>query len=160
MNLDAVLLIAFGIGVVTGLRSMTPLAVLAWAAYAGWIHLSGSRLAFLNSASIWVVILFAAAAFGEFVADLLPRTPARTSLLPLFARIVIGTFAGAALAVAGAASLWLGALAGAIGAIVGTFAGYRARVGLVKALRVPDAVIAIPEDLLAVGFALLLVSRF
>jgi hypothetical protein len=31
--------------------------------------------------------------------------------------------------------------------------------GLVKALKVPDAAIAIPEDLIAIGLGLLLVSR-
>ena len=39
-----------------------------------------------------------------------------------------------------------GSIAGAGGAIVGAFGGYNARVGLVRALRGPDFVIAIPED--------------
>jgi len=51
-------------------------------------------------------------------------------------------------------------LAGAIGAIAGAFGGYQARVGLVRALQVPDIAIAIPEDLIAIGLGLLLVSRF
>ena len=53
-----------------------------------------------------------------------------------------------------------GALIAVIGAIAGAFGGYQARVRLVRGLRVPDAVIAIPEDLLAIGLGLLLVSRF
>ena len=52
-----------------------------------------------------------------------------------------------------------GALLGAIGAVIGTFAGYKARVGLVKSLGVPDFVVAIPEDLVAIGLALLMVRR-
>jgi uncharacterized membrane protein len=68
--------------------------------------------------------------------------------------------AGACLGVAGGASYWLGALSGAIGAIAGAFGGYQARVNLVRGLHVPDAAIAIPEDLVAIGLGLLLVSRF
>jgi uncharacterized membrane protein len=49
---------------------------------------------------------------------------------------------------------------GAIGSLVGAFGGYRARVWLVRALHVPDFAIAIPEDLVAIGLGLLLVSPF
>jgi uncharacterized membrane protein len=45
-------------------------------------------------------------------------------------------------------------------AIAGTFGGYWARTGLVRALQVPDMAIAIPEDVLAIGLGLLLVSSF
>jgi uncharacterized membrane protein len=61
---------------------------------------------------------------------------------------------------AGGASLWFGALAGAFGAIAGAFGGYRVRVGLVRTLQAPDLAIAIPEDLIAIGMGLFLVSRF
>jgi uncharacterized membrane protein len=158
MNSGFALLLAFGIGVVTGLRSMTAPAVVAWAAHLGWIHLSGSPLAFLGSA--WAVGIFTVGALGEFVADKLPTTPARTAAVGLTARIVIGLLTGACLGVAGGASYWLGALIGAIGAIAGAFGGYQARVRLVRGLHVPDAAIAIPEDLVAIGLGLLLVSRF
>ena len=77
---------------------------------------------------------------------------------PLAARIVMGGLSGACVTVAGGGSPWVGAVLGAIGGIVGTFAGYRAD-GLVQALKVPDAAIAIPEDLIAIGLGLLLVSR-
>jgi len=51
-------------------------------------------------------------------------------------------------------------VAGAIGGIAGAFGGYQARVGLVRALRVPDFAIAIAEDMVAIGLGLLLASRF
>jgi uncharacterized membrane protein len=153
MNIELVLLLAFGIGVVTGLRSMTAPAVVAWAAYLGWIHLSGSHLAFMGS--IWAVAIFTLGALGEYIADQLPNTPARTAPVGLSARIVMGLLTGACLGTAGGASLWLAALAGAIGAIAGAFGGYQARVGLVRALQVPDIAIAIPEDLIAIGLGLL-----
>src|SRR5713226_9382474 len=151
-------LLVFGIGVVTGSRSMTVPAVVAWAARLGWISLHGSPLAFMGSA--WAVGIFTLGALGEFVADQLPTTPPRTAALGLTARIVIGLLTGACLGVAGGASYWLGALIGAIGAIAGAFGGYQARVRLVRGLHVPDAAIAIPEDLVAIGLGLLLVTRF
>jgi uncharacterized membrane protein len=108
----------------------------------------------------WAVGVFTMLALIEFVADQLPSTPPRTAALGLSARIVTGALTGACLAIAGGATVWLGALAGAIGGIAGAFAGYHARVGLVRTLRVPDLTIAIPEDLIAIGLGLLLVSRF
>ncbi len=158
MNSGFALLLVFGIGVVTGLRSMTAPAVVAWAARLGWISLHGSPLAFMGSA--WAVGIFTLGALGEFVADQLPTTPPRTAALGLTARIVIGLLTGACLGVAGGASYWLGALIGAIGAIAGAFGGYQARVRLVRGLHVPDAAVAIPEDLVAIGLGLLLVTRF
>ena len=157
MNSGLALLLVFAIGVVAGLRSMTAPAIVAWAARLGWIHLSGSHLAFMGSA--WAVGIFTLAALAEFVADQLPATPARTTSLPLAVRMIMGSLTGGCLARAGV-SLWLGALVGAIGAIAGAFGGYQARVGLVRALHAPDIAIAIPEDLIAVGLGLFLVSRF
>lgn len=58
------LLLAFAIGFVAGLRSMTAPAAVAWAAYLGWIHLQGSPLAFMGS--ILAVGLFTLAALAEF----------------------------------------------------------------------------------------------
>lgn len=152
------LLLAFGIGVVAGLRSMTAPATVAWAAHLGWINLSGSHLAFM--ASTWAVGILTLGALGEFVADQLPTTPARTTALPLAARIAMGLLTGTCLGIAGGASLWLAALIGAGGAVVGAFSGYKARIGLVRALHAPDFAIAVPEDLIAIGLGLLLVSRF
>jgi len=152
-----VLLFALGIGIVAGLRAMTAPAVVAWAAHLGWLNLVGSYFAFMGSK--WALVIFTLAALGELVNDQLPKTPARTTAGPLAARIVLGALTGACLSVAGEASLMLGALLGAIGAVIGAFAGYKARVGLVKSLGVRDFVVAIPEDLVAIGLALLLVRR-
>jgi uncharacterized membrane protein len=48
---------------------------------------------------------------------------------------------------------------GEIGAIVGTKGGYQARTRLVKAVCVPDLVIAVIEDIVAIGGGLLVLSR-
>lgn len=158
MSSGFALLLSFGIGFVAGLRSLTATAVVAWAAHLGWINLSGSKLAFMGSK--WAVAIFTILAIVEYVADQLPSTPARTAPVGLSARMVMGLLTGACLSVAGGASAIVGALLGAIGAVVGAFAGYRARVGLVRSLKVPDIAIAIPEDLVAIGLGLLIVSRF
>jgi uncharacterized membrane protein len=158
MSVGFVLLLTFAIGVVTGLRSLTAPAVVCWAAHLGWIQLSGSPLAFMGAT--WALWLFTVLAIVELVADQLPSTPARTAPVGLIARLLMGMLSGACLAIAGGASLWVGALTAAVGALVGAFGGYRARVGLVSALKVPDIAVAIPEDLVAIGLGLLVVSRF
>lgn len=158
MNTELALLLAFGIGVVAGLRSLTAPAVVAWAAHIGWINLHGSPLAFM--ASTWAVGVFTVLALGELVADQLPSTPSRTAPLGLGARIVTGALSGGCLALAGGSTFLLGALAGAVGGIAGAFAGYHARVGLVRSLKAPDFAIAIPEDFIAIGLGLFMVSRF
>ncbi len=133
---------------------MTAPAAVAWASRIGWMNLSDSPLAFMSSR--WAVALFTVAALGEYIADLLPATPKRTGAFPLVARMVVGLLTGASVAIAGGFLLWVGLLGGAMGSIAGTFGGYRARVGLVRALHVPDAAIAIPEDVVALGLGLLL----
>jgi uncharacterized membrane protein len=158
MNFEFALLLAFAIGVVAGLRSLTAPAVVAWAAHLGWINLHGSALSFMGS--MWAVAVFTVLALLELVADQLPKTPARTAPVGLSARIVTGALTGACLAVAGGAALWLGAIAGALGGIAGAFGGYHARVGLARVLRLPDFAVAIPEDLIAIGLGLFLTSRF
>jgi uncharacterized membrane protein len=150
------LALAFVLGIVAGLRSMTPPAAVAWAGHFGWLDLNGTPLAFLESAPVRYILL--AAMLGELVADKLPFTPARTGVGPFAARIVSGGFAGAALAAGHGASLVAAAVAGALGAMAGTLGGYRTRTGLVRALGVPDFPVALVEDIVAVGTALLVVA--
>jgi uncharacterized membrane protein len=158
MNPAYVLLLAFLIGVTDGLRSMTAPAIVAWAANRRWLDLHNSPLAFMGSTAavaVWTVV-----ALGELVVDKLPSTPKRTKLLGLIARSVLGGLSGAALAAAAAQAIALGAIFGAAGGIVGAFAGYEVRTRLVHALRVPDFVIALFEDGVAVAGGLLIVTRF
>jgi uncharacterized membrane protein len=148
--------LAFILGIVAGLRSMTPPATVAWAAHVGWLDLDGTSFAFLESAPARYILLVAMLA--ELVADKLPFTPSRTGVGPFAGRIVTGAFAGAALATGIDESLAIGAVGGALGAVVGTLGGYRARTGLVRALGIADFPVAIVEDVLAVGIALLVVA--
>jgi uncharacterized membrane protein len=149
------LILALAIGIVAGLRSMTAPAAAAWAARLGWLHLETSPLAFLGTAV--ATYLFTALALAELVADKLPFTPSRTLLGPFVGRVVMGGLAGAAVSAGNEGSLPLGAVLGMVGAVVGTFGGYRARTGLVRALGVPDVLVALAEDIVAVGGALLVV---
>ena len=100
MNPSQVLLLAFLIGVVAGLRSLTAPAAVAWGAYHGWLNLHGSALSFMSAKA--AVIIFVMVAVGELVSDKLPATPSRTAPLGLTARILLGGLCGACLAVAGA----------------------------------------------------------
>ena len=156
MTATSIVLFAFALGLVAGLRSMTAPAIIAWAAGLGWLRLEGTSLSFLGVP--WVKYLLTVLMLAELVGDKLPRTPSRTTLGPFLARILLGALAGAALAVGSGGSLAIGAIFGGLGGIVGTLGGYRARTGLVRALGVPDYVIALAEDCVAVGGALLLVS--
>jgi uncharacterized membrane protein len=153
-----VLLLAFAIGIIAGLRSLTAPAVVAWAAHRGWLNLQGTSLSFM--ASMAAVATFTILAVLELVTDQLPSTPARTKPPGLIARVLLGGLSGAAVALAGRQSAALGCALGAVGGVVGAFAGYRVRTGLVRALKVPDFVIAVLEDLVAVAGALLIVTRF
>ena len=150
------LALAFALGMVAGLRSMTAPAAVAWAAHFGWLHLESTPLAFLGSGAARYLLL--ALMLAELVADKLPFTPSRTRPGPFIGRILAGAFAGAALAAGLGQSLPAGAMAGALGAVAGTLGGYRARTGLVRSLGVPDYVVALAEDVVAVGGALLIVA--
>jgi len=158
MNPTQVLLLAFLVGVIAGLRTMTAPAVVAWAANRHWLNLLSSPLAFMGSTA--AVAVFTVLALGELVVDKLPSTPNRTRLLGLIGRSVFGGLSGAAVAAAGAQSIAPGAVLGVAGAIVGAFAGYEVRKRLVRALKIPDFVIALLEDAVAIGGGLLVVSRF
>jgi uncharacterized membrane protein len=152
-----VLLFAFLLGCVCGLRSMTAPAVVACGAHMGWLHLDGSWLAWVaNKISL---VVFSLLAIGELIADKLPFIPGRTQPGPLGARIIFGALCAAALCFSGGASLLLGAILGGVGGIAGAFAGYNYRRWLSRGAKLPDLLIALLEDLVAVGGGLLLVSR-
>ncbi|MGH3530848.1 MAG: glycine zipper 2TM domain-containing protein, partial [Mycobacterium sp.] len=93
-------------------------------------------------------------AVAELVGDKLPKTPNRTAPPVFVARIVLGAFAGAVIGTAWGHN-WTALGAGAIGAVLGTLGGYRARTRLV-ASHGHDLPIALLEDAVAVlgGFAI------
>jgi uncharacterized membrane protein len=157
ISLNYVFALALGIGIVAGLRSLTAPAVVAWGAHLSWLNLHGSPLAFIGSTT--AVAILSVLAIGELIADKLPMIPRRTAPAPLLARIVTGGLCGACLCAAAGQSLVAGALLGGIGGVVGAFLGYSIRRRLVNDLHVNDFVVAVCEDVVAVGLALFLVSR-
>ena len=158
MNPITVLLLAFAIGVIAGLRALTAPAVVAWAAHRNWLPLHSTPLSFLGASL--AVLVFTLFAVVELITDQLPSTPARTKSVGLVARLITGGLSGAAVAASGGQGLALGAVLGGLGGIVGAFAGYEVRTRSVKALRVPDFVVAILEDAVAIGGGLWIVTRF
>ena len=145
-------LLALLIGIVAGLRAMTPPALVAWAAHLGWIDLSGSWLGFF--ANTWVRWILTLLAIVELVTDQLPSTPSRTVPIQFGARITTGALSGAALGTAGGAIVG-GLLAGVIGAVIGTLGGRALRARLASAFG-SDRPAAFIEDAIAIGGALLI----
>jgi uncharacterized membrane protein len=146
-------LIAFLLGVVAGLRSLTPVAAVAWAAHLGWIPLSNTPLAWLASAPM--AYISTVLALGELVGDKLSITPSRKKPGPFGGRILTGALVGAAIG-ASESVLFGGAIAGIVGAIVGTLGGAQLRGMGAKALG-RDLPAALMEDTVAVLAAILLV---
>jgi len=151
------LALAIGIGVIAGLRSLTAPAVVGWAAHLRWITIPNAHLALLGTR--WVVLALSLLAIVELVIDKLPSTPNRTAPGPMIGRLLTGGLSGAALCAAADQSVFVGAILGGIGALLGTFGGFHLRSRLVKIVGAPDVFIALIEDAVAIGGAFLLVSR-
>ena len=152
-----IFLFCFFLGCIAGLRSLTAPAAVCWGAHLGWLHFSGTKLAFIDHNATLIILTLLA--LLELIADKLPKTPARTAAPGLSARILMGAFCGYALAVSTGGNLIVAAVAGIIGALVGTFGGYNIRHVLVTGSRLPDFPVALVEDLIAIAGGFLIVSR-
>lgn len=133
------LLLALGIGFVSGLRTMTSLAALA-----------------LTRGGLWGIVL-SVAAVGEYVVDAMPNVPSRTALPSIVVRPVSGAVAGWLIAAWHGGSPVGGAIAGIAGALAGTYGGHAARLWAIA--RVGAIPAAIGEDVVAIALAALLVTR-
>lgn len=143
-------LLAILIGVVAGLRAVTPIAAISWAAWLGWIDLSATPAAFLGN--IIAVIIVTLLAIAELVTDQLPATPSRKVPMQFGTRIVLGAIAGALLMPA-----WIiGCILGAVGAVIGTLLGAEARTRLARACG-RDLPAALIEDVVAIVAAIVIV---
>jgi uncharacterized membrane protein len=150
----SILIFAFLIGIVAGLRALTAPTVVSWAAKLKVLSLGGSWLAFLGYA--WTPWILTVAALGELVNDKLPGTPSR-KIPPQFAtRILMGGLSGAAIGTSAGSGVE-GAVAGALGAVAGTLGGAEVRSRLVKAIGGKDLPIALLEDATAIGCGILIV---
>lgn len=133
-------MVAFALGAVAGLRTMTAPAAL-------WLARGSSPVA----------AALAAMALAEYAGDLHPKAPARTAPLPLAARIVSGAVCGRELAKTSGSGTLAGTASGAAGAIAGAFIGLALRERAAKRIgAVPAAII---EDLVAIAGAAALLRR-
>ncbi len=151
-----VLLFAFLIGVIAGLRTMMAPAMVSLAAGFGWIHLEGTPLHFMGH--IVTRCIFCLGAIGELINDKLPKTPSRKVPPQFIARVVMGALSGATIG-ASQHSLVGGLVAGAIGAVAGTLGGAEFRGRLAAAIGGKDLPIALIEDLIAILGGLLIVTH-
>lgn len=142
------------LGFVTGLRSLTPMAILCWFAYTKQLdEVQGTWAEWTSRLS--VAIIFSVLALAELVIDKHPKVPNRTSPSPLVARLFLGGLIGAIAAIGVDGSSLEGAFLGAMGALAGAFLGYHIRKDMVDRLQYQDWQIALGEDALAIGLATL-----
>jgi uncharacterized membrane protein len=140
------------LGLVNGMRTMTPIAVLCWFAYAGYLPVGGTWAFW--SAKLVVAIVFTVLALAEFVGDKLPKTPNRTAIGPLIARLLFGGLVAAIVAVALNGSGLEAVILGAAGVLIGAFASFVVRRDLVARSGSKDWPVAVIEDISAVVLAI------
>lgn len=145
------------LGVSTGLRSFTTLAVVAWFARSGKLPVTGTWASWIAHPA--AVGLSTAAALGEYVGDKLPNTPPRTAPLPLAGRVILGGLVGAIVATALRRKVESGAAMGAAGALAGSFGGMYLRRGLTKGAGLPDLPVALSGDVAAVALSVRSLQR-
>ena len=142
---------AAGLGAISGLRSMTGLAMASRElSHRRRLPRHASRLEeFL--AGDRVALTFSALALGEIVADKLPGIPDRISPGPLFGRGLMGGILGAL--AAGHDHRAAGAAIGVASAIIGSYVGWLVRREAGRATMLPDIVFALAEDAAALAAA-------
>ncbi|WP_260702870.1 DUF4126 family protein [Edaphobacter flagellatus] len=133
------------LGFVTGMRTMTPIAVLCWFAYLGYLPVSGSWAWWC--AKLPVAIAFTVLALLEYVADKLYLSPRPTRPFVLTGRIFIGGLVGAILASGLNASGIEGGLLCTLGAIAGAFCAYQLRHQLTHRLGCKTWHVTVTEDI-------------
>ena len=143
------LLAAAGLGAATGLRSMTGLALASR-------ELAGRPAGHADALRDWladdtVSYVLTGLAIGEIVADKLPELPDRVDPAPLAARGIIGAAIGA---LAGGEEHWVaGAVLGAVASVASAWVGWAVRKEAGWATGLPDPLIAVIEDAIAVTTA-------
>lgn len=153
MTRGSIRAVAFAIGVVAGLRSLTAPALVAWAAEKKYIRRRFPMAALVTPKLSRKLIKLAA---GELLADKLPFTPKRISPGPLSARLASGAVCGAAVTYATEGNWQEGAALGAAGATAGAIGGYYARKRLSR--KNSPIALALAEDAIAVGCGIALMA--
>jgi uncharacterized membrane protein len=140
---------AFVLGIACGLRAIIGVAAVSWAASSQRLPLQGTWLSFLGYR--FAPYITSVLALGEMINDKLPKTPSRLVPPQFGARVVMGALTGTAIGLSHG-QLALGALAGVVGSVVGTFAGAKGR-ALAAKLFGRDLPAALFEDVVAIVLA-------
>jgi uncharacterized membrane protein len=141
----------FAIGLLTGLRSLTPLAVASMAEQRGLLPSDGV-LAPLAKPAVAAGIM--ALALGELAGDKMKSAPDRTIPPGLAARLVTGALAGAAVAPRGRRAE--GAALAVLGAMIGAYVGFEMRMAALK--RYGQTRTGLVEDALTVAGSMAVVG--
>jgi uncharacterized membrane protein len=141
---------AFGIGIVAGMRSLVAPALLSHKLVRTFPTQQPSKpIHYLAQPPASLALK--ALASGEIIGDKVPNAPDRTEPFVFGSRIASGATCGAFLSQAEGGEVAAGAVAGGLGTVVGTLAFFHLRQWLDKSLGLPDPVVALVEDALAIG---------
>ena len=94
---------------------------------------------------------------GELIFDKLPFTPSRTQTPSVVFRCLSGALAGGLLASTRASSPAFGAALGAAGSLIGTYGGHGVRKWIDDSTKLPDPLIGLTEDGVAIALGRLAV---
>jgi uncharacterized membrane protein len=132
------------------MRTMTAIAVLCWFA---WLQLLPQTGRGFWAGYLVTAIVFTVLAVGEYIGDTLPSTPSRTDPLLVAARVTFGALVGGLAANGIVEPVAGGVIFGVVGALIGTYGGYRVRMYWAKSLG-RDLPAALGESAIALGLAL------
>lgn len=149
---------AFGVGVVSGMRSFLMPALLgrALSTDPGTSSVHGSAQ-LLRSPTLSRALALASA--GELLGDKHPAAPDRTELPSLAARACSGGFAATVLASWNREPAMPAAVLGTVGAIASAHVMLRLRRTAGRRLEIPDPLVGLVEDLLALAIGHALTGR-
>jgi uncharacterized membrane protein len=144
---------AICMGVIAGMRSMSAPALTSdYLTRQNSNSLAHSSFGLMGAPRVAQALKVAAV--GELVFDKLPGVPARISPGPLVARFLSGALCGASLCTLEGKRIELGAIAGGLTAIGSAYAFYHLRRTIGQAACIPDAVLGLTEDAIAIGTGL------
>ncbi len=140
------------LGLITGMRTMTPMAILCWFAWRGLLPVDPWAS---WAAKLPVAILFTLLAALEYYADKRGLAPRPTRPLVLAARFFLGGLVGGIIATSLDAPGLEGVILGVLGALLGAFLAYQLRHQLTRKLGCKVWHITLSEDIFAIALAIL-----
>jgi uncharacterized membrane protein len=139
------------------MRGSMALAAIAVAARNGSLDVGGRFPGRLLATKLAMPLLLLAVG-GELIGDKLPTTPSRLMPGPLIGRCLTGAFTGAIIGRGRGGAAIGGAAAGALAALASSWVGNKGRAAIVDRTGLPDPVVALGEDVLAILFGAMAIS--